>query len=232
MGIERLPSNDLVRLCAQNEGAEEWREFVRRFTRPITLSVVRAARLWGESSSAIVDDIVQDVFLKMCSNDRKILRDFQPRHPESFLAYVKVVAAATANDYFRKCNTAKRGGGAHEEEVTDLHPTVFQDSEWIERNLLLKQIDQLLENSGKNGTSERDRTVFWLYYQQGLTAGAIASLPGIALTVKGVESALHRMTALIRTHLRHTTMVPPGEKKTPAGEGFTPGAAIQKGEWL
>lgn len=232
MGIDKISSSELARLCARQGGAEEWREFVRRFSRPIALSVFRVARLWGESSTAVVDDIVQDVFLKFCENDRKILRDFEPRHAESFVAFVKVVAAATANDYFRKCNTAKRGGGVREEEVTDLHPTVFQDVEWIERNLLLKQIDELLETAGKNGTGERDRTVFWLYYQQGLTAGAIASLPGIALTVKGVESALHRMTALIRSHLHHPAMVTGRGKKTSSGEGFASGSAIQKGEWL
>jgi RNA polymerase sigma-70 factor (ECF subfamily) len=232
VAIDQLPSNDLARLCAVQGGAEEWREFVRRFSRPIALSVYRVARLWGETSTAIIEDIVQDVFLKFCTNDRKILRDFEPRHAESFLAFVKVVASATANDYFRKSNTAKRGGNAHEEEVTDLHPSIFQDSEWIERNLLLKQIDQLLDTTGKNVTAARDRTVFWLYYQQGMTAGAIASLPGISLTVKGVESALHRMTALIRTHLRHSTIMNTAEKKNPSGEGFTSGAAIQKGEWL
>jgi RNA polymerase sigma-70 factor (ECF subfamily) len=231
VGIQELSSDDLARLCAVRGGTEEWREFVRRFTRPIAMSTYRVARLWGESSSAVVDDIVQDVFLKFCEHDRKILRDFTPRHPDSFLPFARIVAAATANDFFRKRNTAKRGGGARDEELSDTHPGVLHGTEWMERNLLLIQIDELLTAHGGNGAGDRDRTVFWLYYQQGMTARAIAGLPGISLSVKGVESALQRMTALIRSHLRHPAIVS-AQKKPPRDEGFGATPTIQKGEYL
>ena len=101
----------------------------------------------------------------------------------------------------------------------------------MERNLLLLEIDRLLEISGQNATGPRDRTVFWLYYQQGMTAGAIAALPGISLSVKGVESALHRMTALIRSHLRQTS-VTSVQKNAARVEGFPVVPAVEKGKWL
>ncbi len=235
MGIQKLSSNELARLCAVRGGSEEWLEFVQRFTRPIALSAYRVARLWGDSSATVVDDIVQDVFLKFCEDDNKILRDFDPRHPDSFLAFAKVVAAATANDYFRKRYSAKRGGGTGEDPLNDMHSERFpgsrQSAEWMERNLLLLEIDRLLKTSGQTATGTRDRTVFWLYYQQGMTAGAIAALPGIGLSVKGVESALHRMTALIRSHLRRTS-VTSVQKNSAHLEGFPVAPAVQKGKWL
>jgi RNA polymerase sigma-70 factor (ECF subfamily) len=40
--------------------------------------------------------------------------------------------------------------------------------------------------------------IFWLYYEQGMTAKAIAALPSINLTSKGVESAISRLTRLVR----------------------------------
>ncbi len=196
--------------------------------------MLRVTRLWGVPPTA-VDDIVQDVFLKFCENDRKILRDFKPLSPDSFPAFLKVVAAATANDHFRRRHSVKRGGGQSEEQVTDGYPDLrsgaLQSIEWMERDLLLREIDQLLETTSHQETNRRDRTVFWLYYQQGMTAGAIAGLPGIGLSVKGVESALHRMTSLIRSHIRQTATVVPQKNIVPR-EGFLPSPAVEKSEWL
>lgn len=227
-----MSSDDLARLCAVQAGVEEWAEFVRRFTRPIALSALRVGRQWKETSPSVIDDIVQDVFLKFCEDDRRVLREFEPRHHESFMAFVKVVSAATANDYFRRRNTFKRGGGVREEPISEFHAGVPQDSEWIERNHLLKEIDRFLENSGRDEIGRRDRTVFWLYYQQGMTASAIASLPGMSLSVKGVESALHRMTAQIRNHLRKPFVPTIVGKNCSSGEGFPSGSTVQRGEWL
>jgi RNA polymerase sigma-70 factor (ECF subfamily) len=227
-----IPSNDLARLCADNPGIEQWQEFVRRFSRPIALSALRVARLWGESSATFIDDIVQDVFLKFCEDDRRILREFEPHHPGSFTGFVKVVSAAAANDYFRKRNTSKRGGGFKEDVLSEYTAALSQDSEWMERNLLLKEIDRFLETSGSGKVGRRDRIVFWLYYQQGMTAGAIASLPGISLSVKGVESVIHRMTSLIRGHLRKPIVTPMEANNAPKGKGFLSGSAIHKGECL
>jgi RNA polymerase sigma-70 factor (ECF subfamily) len=230
--VQDISSNDLARLCAAQCGTAEWGEFVRRFTRPIALSAYRVGRMWGETSSAVIDDIVQDVFLKLCEDERRILREFEPRHPDSFVAFVRVVSAATANDYFRRRNRSKRGGGVVEEPISELHSGALQDSEWMERNQLLKEIDRFLEESGRDEIGRRDRTVFWLYYQQGMTASAIASLPGISLSVKGVESALHRMTALIRNHLRKPFVTSLAPKNCNSEKGFPSGSAIQRSEWL
>jgi RNA polymerase sigma-70 factor (ECF subfamily) len=232
VGIQSISSDDLARLCATQGGVEEWGEFVRRFTRPIALTAMRVGRSWGETSSVVIDDIVQDVFLKFCEEDRRVLREFEPRHHDSFIGFVKVVSAATANDYFRKRNTSKRGGGVKDEEISELHGSVVQGAEWMERNLLLKEIDQLLETSVRDEIGKRDRMVFWLYYQQGMTASAIAALPSVSLSVKGVESALHRMTALIRNHLRKPVATSVPAKKCGSSEGFPSGATIQRGEWL
>jgi RNA polymerase sigma-70 factor (ECF subfamily) len=188
--------------------------------------------MWGETSSAVIDDIVQDVFLKFCEDERRILREFEPRHQDSFVSFVRVVSAAAANDYFRKRNTVKRGGGAKPEPIGEYHAAIVQDSEWLERNQLLKEIDKFLELNGRDEVGKRDRTVFWLYYQQGMTANAIACLPGMSLSVKGVESSLHRTIALIRCHLRKPAVTQTTQKISSSRKGFYAGAAIQRSEWL
>jgi RNA polymerase sigma-70 factor (ECF subfamily) len=71
----------------------------------------------------------------------------------------------------------------------------------MERELLLKEIDHCLEGCLAGPEQERDRLIFWLYYQQGLSARAIADLPTIGLTAKGVESAIFRLTLMVRERM-------------------------------
>ena len=47
-------------------------------------------------------------------------------------------------------------------------------------------------------TVARDRLIFWMYYRQGFTAKAIAAIPSISLTVKGVEGVIQRLTGQLR----------------------------------
>jgi RNA polymerase sigma-70 factor, ECF subfamily len=231
VGIRDISSNDLARLCAVQGGAEEWDEFVRRFSRPISLSVIRIGRFWGGTCPSVIADIVQDIFLKFCEENRKILREFEPRHPDSFTGFLKVVSAAAANDHFRKQNTTKRGGGVREEPISEFHADTVQDSDLLERNHLLQEIDDFLAALGQDENAKRDRAVFWLYYQRGMTASAIASLPGMSISVKGVESALRRMVLLVKAHIGKPLTIP-ARKNVKSPEGFTAQKTVQRGEWL
>ena len=58
--------NDLATACSRSVDAAEWEEFVRRCTPLASLVAMRVSRLWlsGPSTTA-VDDIVQEVFLKV-----------------------------------------------------------------------------------------------------------------------------------------------------------------------
>ena len=91
----------------------------------------------------------------------------------------------------------------------------------MEREVLLKQIDRCLETCSEGSDQERDCLIFWLYYQQGMSAKAIAALPTVGLTAKGVESAIFRLTRLVREQiagLRSQTSVSP----QPSEKGFRP----------
>ncbi len=59
---------------------------------------------------------------------------------------------------------------------------------------MLREIDQCIERV----STQRDRKIFWLYYQRGLTAKDIAELPSIGLNAKGVESCIYRLTKAVR----------------------------------
>jgi RNA polymerase sigma-70 factor (ECF subfamily) len=194
--------NDLAKACARSADAAEWDEFVR-LCRPLaTLVAFRISRQWVNStSSTAVDDIVQEIFVKLCEQKRRILREFEPRGEDSFLGLLRIVSASVANDYFRRLRSAKRGGKVVTtplvEDGTQMPVASGRQSAEMQRSVLFAQLDQKLR-SAPEIIGERDRSFFWLYYLQGLTAEEIARMFPAGLTAKGVESALRRVSKWLR----------------------------------
>ncbi len=202
MNVFRTSVNDLAKACAHSADAVEWEEFLRRCTPLASLVALRVSRMWVSASSpATVEDIVQEVFLKLCEQERRILRDFEPRGEDSFLGLLRMVSASVANDYFRRQYSEKRGGKVVTmpliEEAASLPAASDHQPAQMQRSVLHAQLDQKLR-SAPEVIGERDRALFWLYYLQGLTAEEIARLSGAGLTAKGVESALRRVAKWLR----------------------------------
>src|SRR5207249_1569937 len=113
-----------------------------------------------------------------------------------FVGYLKTIAAKVAFDYFRAIHAAKRGSGGNIEDTVYLNaaPVDISSAREPEMMVIMEEIDQIL----KAKASERDSTIFWLYYRQGLTTKEIAEMPAFQLAVKGVESVLWRLTQFVR----------------------------------
>jgi RNA polymerase sigma-70 factor (ECF subfamily) len=202
MSDSRTSVNDLAKACAHSANAAEWEDFVARCMPLATLVALRISRMWvSDPSPATVDDIVQETFLKLCEQERRILRTFQPRGEDSFLGLLRIVAASVANDYFRRIYSTKRGGKVVTMPLMDDDAQIALDgprpAAEMQQSALLAQLDQKLR-SAPEIIPERDRALFWLYYRQGYTAEEIANLSAAGLTAKGVESALRRATMWLK----------------------------------
>jgi RNA polymerase sigma-70 factor (ECF subfamily) len=195
-------STELVRACAGSKDERAWAEFIRRFQVVIAAAVLRTARRWGEPSRPQLDDLIQETYLKLCENDSRLLRSFQPRHEDSIYGFLKVVAANVVHDHFKSALAAKRGAGQTEAitEPVQMDPkTAGADSfDVVSHRLQIEQVDKILTQVTAGKDRERKRTIFWLRHRQGLTASEIAAIPLIGLTTEGVESVLLRLTAMIR----------------------------------
>lgn len=199
---------ELIRACTDPRNSAAWQEFIARFQKLIAGVAMRTCERWGEYSSNAVDDLVQETYLKLSAGNAKLLRDFQSQRPDSIYGYLKVVTTNVVNDHFRARNAEKRGGGASTEEITSIQCASECDHAGslsaIERQVLLNEIDNRLERCTQGEFGERDRLIFRLYYRQGFSAKAIAALPDLELTVKGVESAILRITRLLRDEIQQT----------------------------
>ena len=216
---------ELIRACAESGDGAAWVEFIRRFNRPICLSITRVAQRWRTPPQECVDDLAQDTYLKLCADRCRKLHQFTQAHPESIEAYVRTIAVNVANDFFKALHSIKRGGGEVQQLAENMEPGAPPSKAGgagaIQREVLLREIESCLSCVADNPLKKRDLIIFWLYYKQGFTAEKIASIPSMNLNVKGVESLIHRLTRLIRSHLAK----PSGTSRAPFGpqtEGLEP----------
>jgi RNA polymerase sigma-70 factor (ECF subfamily) len=197
-------SDELIAACVEAVTPTAWEEFVRRFHPVIAATIWRVARRFGRNAPETVDDLIQETFLKICANRCRILREFHAQTPDAIFAFLKTVAFSVAQDHFRISMATKRGSGKWESTLELYAASAVAGREGLpeaERDLILREIDEQLTTASEPAARERDRRIFWLYYRHGMTARAIAAIPGVGLAQKGVESAIQRLTKHVRLRL-------------------------------
>jgi RNA polymerase sigma-70 factor (ECF subfamily) len=206
-----LSPGALVRECLASSSEQAWAEFLRRFHPLIMRVVVRVARRWGETRTQLLDELVQETYLKICQNRASLMHGFQSVREDAVFAYIKVFTANLVQDYFKSRNAKKRDGELRSETLESVECSsarVRPVVQLIERDLLVRQIETCLASLDLGANGDRDREIFWLYYRCGLPAREIASIETMGLSTKGVESTIGRITRELRTML--------GESQSPS----------------
>lgn len=220
-----LSIEELLRRCSADVDGGAWEEFVRRFHRLIAKVVLRVSVRLGDSSRQTVDDLIQETYFKFCADNYRLIREFQHRQADAFVGFVQVVAANVVRDYFKSSGTKKRGANRVDGLAEDFVPVAEEGSSGspkaIERAILLAEVERCLAACVTGPDRERNSNVFWLYYRAGLSASAIAALPGMELTTKGVESLILRLTREMRQRMAPTPARKLGKSLT-GSEGILP----------
>jgi RNA polymerase sigma-70 factor, ECF subfamily len=197
MAQEEISIRDLLHLCLSSDEQEQWREFVRR-TQPLIASVIiNTVRRWKTPAPSLVDDLIQDTYLKLFANDKKALRAIKNEHENTIFGYLKVIASNVVRDHFRQPVNK-----VDELELSDaVLPPGSQDRERLEFMHKKEEIKGILKTLSSSETYDRDMAIFWFFYEQGYTAKEISLLPSVGLTVKGVEAVLFRVARNVREKL-------------------------------
>jgi RNA polymerase sigma factor (sigma-70 family) len=194
---------ELVEACVRSNDQVAQEALVKEILPMIVGVAARSASHWGRVAPELVEDLTQDSLLKLCRNEFAILRRMLDKPELTIRAFIKAVVVNLVHDHFRSERSEKRRppAGFLPDEVTglDLGNTAAADA--LERNLLLDEINRILTIKLSGPSGARDRRVFWLHHRHGITAKALSLIPGIGLSEKGVESALFRMTVLIKEEL-------------------------------
>jgi len=204
--------SQLLSLALRSGDELLWTQFIHRSQPVIAGVVIKTVRRWGRPMPSLVDDLVQETYLKLFAAEACALRRFVCRHENSLHGFLKVVTANTVQDHLRRCSSLKRGRGREEDSVDATggksHDTrnpamertriIAGQNQRVEHHIMMREIDAHLKQRGTEPSSVRDYKIFWFYYREGLTAKAISCIPSIGLTVKGVESSLLRLTRFVR----------------------------------
>jgi RNA polymerase sigma-70 factor, ECF subfamily len=197
-----LSLKDIVCLCAGARDNEAWEEFLFRIRKPLAIVIGRTASLWGQPSRSLVEDLIQITYLKLWEGGRHLLRDVAIQQPEAILGYLRKTAVNATHDYFKHGHSQASGGGEPHVSTNDVDPVSGDEVDGNQMRItfaiLLNEIDEYLKRSLTGPAQERDRTIFWLYFRQGMTTKEIASLPTIDLSAKGVGSVIERLKHCIR----------------------------------
>src|SRR5262249_35092794 len=191
---EEIPIRELLHQCLGSEDQELWQQFVCRTQLLIANVIINTLRRWREPTPSLVDDLIQETYLKLFANDRKALRGIKNAYENTIFGFLKVVASNVTHDHFRHAENK-----VPEVELADQAVPPSPDGfDRIGFTRLKDKIQERLESLSSSDTYSRDVSIFWLYYEQGYSAKEISLLPTVGLTVKGVESTLQRLTRFLK----------------------------------
>jgi RNA polymerase sigma-70 factor, ECF subfamily len=192
---EESSAEALFQACADRSDPRAWEEFVRRYGALLERTAYRFAQMRGNPGRELLNDLVQECYLRLCADNSRALRVFRPTRPDSEFGYLKVIATHAAVDFFRR-RTRDRFNISLDKTSEP------EDNTDLDREILLQEVEACLLRITEGPARDRDRVVFRLYYVQGLTAKAISQIPSLGLRGDGVESLLGRLRQALRHCLR------------------------------
>jgi RNA polymerase sigma factor (sigma-70 family) len=168
--------SELDALARGDKGA--WEAFVRRYAGLVAAAVRGVAR-----EAAEVEDLAQEVFLRLCKDDFRLLRSYDPARA-GLSTWITIVARSTARDAMRRYRPVLTPIEAVPEGRLAVDP--------VEPIQKLKLPDALL--------SPRQREILTMLYDREMEVAEIAAALGI--DPQTVRSAHHKAMVKLRAHFR------------------------------
>ena len=172
MARESLPAELL------NGQSAAWEAFVRRYGGLIVAAVRGVAQPTGD-----IEDLTQEVFVRLCKDDFRLLRSYDPTRA-ALSTWLTIVARSTARDALRR----RRADGIPIEAVPEAQLAIDP----VEPARKLKLPEALL--------SPRQREILGMLYDREMDVAEIARALGI--DPQTVRSAHHKAMIKLRAHFR------------------------------
>jgi RNA polymerase sigma factor (sigma-70 family) len=169
-------ANDSLPAALLKGDPEAWEDFVRRYGGLIVAAVRGLAP--GE-----IEDLTQDVFVRLCKDDFRLLRSYDPARA-SLSTWLTIVARSTARDALRR----RRPEAVPIESVPEARLAVDP----VEPALRLKLPEALL--------SPRQREILAMLYDREMDVAEIAKALGI--DAQTVRSTHHKAMIKLRAYFK------------------------------
>jgi RNA polymerase sigma factor (sigma-70 family) len=169
-------ANEALPAALLNGDPEAWEDFVRRYGGLIVAAVRGLAP--GE-----IEDLTQDVFVRLCKDDFRLLRSYDPARA-SLSTWLTIVARSTARDALRR----RRAEAVPIESVPEARLAVDP----VEPAIRLKLPEALL--------SPRQREILAMLYDREMDVAEIARALGI--DAQTVRSTHHKAMVKLRAYFK------------------------------
>jgi RNA polymerase sigma factor (sigma-70 family) len=175
-----LTQDPVIEALLRGEGAA-WENFVRRYARLIVAAVRGFVQVPGE-----VEDLTQEVFLRLCRDEFRLLRSYDPSRA-SLSTWLTIVSRSTVRDALRRRRA--------EMVPIDMVPEGRLAIDPVEPVQKLKLPEALL--------SPRQREILAMLYDREMDVAEVAAALGI--DPQTVRSAHHKAIVKLRTHFKAKT---------------------------
>lgn len=188
MNYKELANNDLIKHCAvESDNQLVWNEFYRRFDDHIRLMVMRYCGLRRLPGQSLVDDLAQDVYMRLVKEERRVLHHFRGENENAIFTFLALTARTVVSEYEKKKNAIKR---RHQEESLDKpvspaegglrlidilrNPYIPAPDEALILESLQQEVQALLDEAITGHEKERDQKIFLYHVFEGLTPQQIS----------------------------------------------------------
>ena len=171
-------AQDAVSDALLNGDSAAWGSFVRRYGGLIVAAVRGIALMQGD-----IEDLTQEVFVRLCKDDFRLLRNYDPERA-SLSTWLTIVARSTARDGLRRRRAETVPLDSVPEAQLAIDPVMPVEK--------LKLPEALL--------SPRQREILAMLYDREMDVAEIARALGI--DPQTVRSAHHKAMVKLRAHFR------------------------------
>ena len=199
-----------------------WLEFIARFQRSIRGMIYRAYRDERDravgvdigSAPELIEDLTQEVFVRLVNGDRRALARFRGLNEYSIFTYLSTISVNLVRDHFKSLRAQRKprrassiqeplrtADGPSSATLGDVLASPDPGPDTIAETMELRQRLHEAVDEASSDCSGRDRLIFRLYFVEGLTIGEVAAIRTVGLSTSGVEKRVRKIRTAIKKKL-------------------------------
>lgn len=192
MDVKTLSIRKLLKHCLRTNNETGWNEFVKRIEPTIAGVVYRQLSRRSRPDPGLVQDLVQETFLKLFDKDKAALKKFKWQHEKAIYGYVKVIARHVVDDY----KLIAEDDGDEFEKAMEVTPSSEAD---LSDKVQCAEFERSVE---KLAADPMEKDIFRFRYRYGYSAREIGEMPSINIPVKRVETIIARLLRQVRAEIK------------------------------
>jgi RNA polymerase sigma factor (sigma-70 family) len=163
----------------------------------------------------LLEDLTQEVFVRLVQGDRRALARFQGLNEHSIFTYLSTISVNIVRDHFKALRAKRkprRGSSIQDPLRTadgpmatatlgDVLASQEPGPDTVAENMELRRRLHEAVDEASGDCSGRDRLIYQLYFVEGLTIAEISAIRSVRLSPSGVEKRVRKIRKTVQKKL-------------------------------